>query len=72
MWDRERKETRIDSSLGDACCLYSKISEPTVVFIDEDNWFNFKHLEFEASLGYSKENPNTRKFGSGVDDRITV
>lgn len=53
-----REESIIDSSLGDSCCLYSEISEPTVVYLDEDNWLKFKHFEFEASLVYSKENLN--------------
>lgn len=54
MWDRERKESRIDSSLGDSGGLDSEISEPTAIYLDEDNWFNFKHFEFEASLGLLK------------------
>lgn len=56
MWERERKEARIGPGLGDWYCLYSKIPQSTVVYLDEDNRFNFKHFEFEMPLGYPRGN----------------
>ena len=38
--------------------LHSVTPKVTLVYLDEDSWLNFKHFEFDVTLGYPRRSLN--------------